>query len=185
MSDTRSIAELTRSIRRGDPEALTWLYRSRVDRMVAHARSRTHRDESFCLDAVQETFLRVIRSLPKLDSDAALDAWLLRTLDRCALDALRTEARRRRREAAHDRPTSTRPADSRGDSTASSDDGATLDDRVAALPTATRSLIEARFRFGWTLARIGSWVGLAPGAVDGRIARAIERLRKELDDEPT
>jgi len=178
MSDTRSIAELTRSIPRGDPEALTWLYRSRVDRLMAHVRARTRRDENFCLDAVQETFLRVIRMLPPLDTEAALDAWLLRTLDRCALDALRGEARRRRRETG-------RASEPSASSSSARIDEAALGRRLAALPSTTQQLLEARYRFGWTLARIGAWVGLAPGAVDGRITRAIERLRKELDDEPT
>jgi hypothetical protein len=34
-----------------------------------------------------------------------------------------------------------------------------------------------RHRLGWTLERIGAVVGLAPGAVDGRLRRIIGRLR--------
>lgn len=176
----RPVGELTKAIAAGSGEALTWLYRSRFDTLVAFARTRTRRDEAFCLDLVQETFLRVIRSLPTLDSEAQLDAWLLRTLERCAIDALRREQRRRRREDA----AGARNPDGRGGSAhGRGEEPAGLRERLSLLPSATRDLLEARFRFGWTLSRIGATIGLAPGAVDGRISRALDRLRAELDDD--
>lgn len=171
----RSIGELTSAIAAGSGEALTWLYRSRFDRLVCFARARTRRDEGFCLDVVQETFLRVIRSLPALDTEAQLDAWLLRTLERCALDALRRERRRRRREGDQ--------RDAASQSSSSALDSIRVIERLSSLPAATRDLLEARFRFGWTLSRIGAAMGLAPGAVDGRVSRALDRLRMELDDD--
>lgn len=177
MPPERSIRELTRAVASGDGAALAWLYQSRFDRLHALARRRTGRDEAFCLDVVQETFLRVIRSLPTIAEEPQLDAWLGRTLERCALDALRAERRRRRREVKSEGARGERD----GTIGAAAGDGAAA--RLAALPAATRDLLEARYRFGWTLGRIGELVGLAPGAVDGRISRALDRLRKELDDE--
>jgi len=43
-----------------------------------------------------------------------------------------------------------------------------------------------RYRFGMTLSAIGERMGIAPGAVDGRIRRTLESLRdrgKDGDDE--
>jgi RNA polymerase sigma-70 factor (ECF subfamily) len=179
-----AIRTLTRAIRAGDGAALEQLYRARFDRLHAAARSRTRRDEAFCLDLVQEVFLRVIRALPVLDSEAQLDAWLVRTLDRCAIDALRRECRMRRRERAHGAARASAAEGPGGGSLLSrAPDAGALLDRVSALPAAAKSLLEQRFRFGWTLQHIGLAAGLAPGAVDGRIARALDRLRKELDDD--
>ena len=178
----RPVGELTRAIAAGSGEALTWLYRSRFDALVAFARTRTRRDEAFCLDLVQETFLRVIRGLPALDTEAQLDAWLLRTLERCAIDALRREQRRRRREDAA-KATETGPDPPGVRTHEQRADAVGVRERLSLLPSAVRDLLEARFRFGWTLARIGAAVGLAPGAVDGRISRALDRLRTELDDD--
>jgi len=179
-----SVRARTRAIRDGDGAALEELYKARFDRLFATARSRTRRDEAFCLDLVQEVFLRVIRALPVLDSEAQLDAWLLRTLDRCAVDALRRELRLRRREQVHceGRAISAEQAGVVSPAENPFPELGAILDRMAALPAATRSLVEERFRFGWTLQRIAAAVGVAPGAVDRRIARALQRLRRELDD---
>lgn len=173
------IRALTAAIRAGDPAALERLYRDRFDPLLAMARSRTGRDESFCLDVVQETFLRVIRKLPILADEAQLDAWLLRTLERCALDAFRRDIRRGRREAALEQP----PSEAAGAREARGEHPR-LSSVLSRLSPDEIDLLVGRFRFGWTLREIGASLGVAPGAVDGRITRLLERLRRDLVDDP-
>ena len=179
----RDLAALTAAVRAGDPAALEALYSARFGWVLAAARRRSGRDEGFCLDIVQETFLRVVRSLPVLEHDAQLDAWLAKSIDSCVRDAMRSQARRGAREPTHHRA-SKNAAPTCGDIAAIdvASDGLALAPQLAKLPPADLDLLTARYRFGWTLAKIGAALGLRTGAVDGRLSRVLARLRKELDD---
>ncbi|MEW6252584.1 MAG: sigma factor-like helix-turn-helix DNA-binding protein, partial [Planctomycetota bacterium] len=47
-------------------------------------------------------------------------------------------------------------------------------------------LIELRYVHGWTLARIGGLLGLSTGTIDGRLRRALQRIRASAQlSEPT
>ena len=54
-------APLTALIARGDERAFATFYELWFDRALALARSISRRDESFCLDVVQDCMLRVVR----------------------------------------------------------------------------------------------------------------------------
>lgn len=177
MPTPRPVDALTRAIRSGDGAALTELYESSFDELLRQARRFAGRDEAMALDLVQETFLRVIRSLPVLEAQPQLDAWLRRTLERCALDRLKREARRAQRERRHAaREAVAEVSTERGRAN-------TLEERLAALAPHELDLLAGRFRFGWTLSRIGESLGMRSGAVDGRIQRLLGKLRLEVDDE--
>ncbi len=51
----------------------------------------------------------------------------------------------------------------------------------AEIDAETRDLLVHRFALGRTLSQIGGLFGLAPGAVDGRITRALRTLRRRAD----
>ncbi len=168
-----SVKEQTSAIASGDTEAFAHLFRERFDDMFAEARRATGRDESFCLDVVQDAMLRVTRSMKAMDTDKRLRAWLRVVVQSCAYDRLRSEARRRRRELAT-------VADKRADPTDTD-----LDERLewlrgelAAMDTHQAHLLLMRYRLGWTLERMGQALGLKPGAVDGRVRRAVSALRR-------
>lgn len=165
------IAALTAAIAAGDGEAFAGFYRAWFDRAHAMARRSTGRDESFCLDVVQDAMLRVVRRLPPLPNEAALAAWLARTIERCALDRLRAEERRRRHER---RPVTTPESDSAPDLR----DAAWA--RVNDLSPEQQELLAARYARDWTLARIGAALGLSTGAVDGRLNRILSALRRSI-----
>lgn len=74
-------------------------YEATFDNALADARRLTGRDEAFCLDAVQEAYLRAARSLPAMDSWPACRAWLKRAIASSAIDRIRADAARSRREA--------------------------------------------------------------------------------------
>ena len=172
-----SVRELTAAIASGDPEAFARLYRRRFDELYAEARRVTGRDESFCLDIVQDAMIRTIRSMKPLDTEEHLRGWLRAVVQSCAYDRLRKEARRRRWEqaAAHARRAAPR------------NDG--LDEKLewlrrelAALEGPQARLLTMRYRLGWTLQRIGNALGLKPGAVDGRLGRLVATLRRRAQE---
>lgn len=184
-----SIRQLCERIASGDAEAFSRFYREWFDDLLAQARRATRRDESFCLDVVQEAMMRVIRSMPVLDSPAALDRWLGAVVRSCAYDRLRREIRRAARETvvaaqsapgAAPRTEGEPPSHTEGDASRrheAAEQLAWLRGELASLEPDLQSLIHWRYRLGWTLERIGAAVGLKPGAVDGRLRRAASRLR--------
>ncbi|MCP4590694.1 MAG: RNA polymerase sigma factor [bacterium] len=172
-----SVTELTAAVASGDTEAFARFYRGRFDEMYGVARRTTGRDESFCLDVVQDALMRVIRSMKPMDTETHLRAWLRAVVSSCAYDRLRSEARRRRWEQA---AAELRPVES-------PDDGleerlAWLQDELEHLDAPQARLMMMRYRLGWTLQRIGDAVGLKPGAVDGRVGRVLAALRRRAKE---
>lgn len=89
---------LASRIAKGDHASLDALYARWFDRGVALVRRLTGRDEAFCMDVVQEAFLRVVRKPPSGLEDESLDRWMIKTLRSAAVDLIRGESRRRERE---------------------------------------------------------------------------------------
>jgi RNA polymerase sigma factor (sigma-70 family) len=169
-----STRQLTGAIASGDTETFARFYRRWIDRMYAEARRVTGRDESFCLDVVHDAMIRVMESIRPMENEAALWGWLRLVVRSCAFDRLRRQARRRRREQAA------------GAAAVSRDD---LEDRLtwlrrelAQLGERETALLTMRHRFGWTLRQIASAAGLKPGAVDGRLRRALAALRRRAEE---
>lgn len=181
------VRSLTEAIASGNTEAFATFYRAWFDTMYAQARNASGRDESFCLDVVQDAMLRVIKSVPAMESADDLRRWLRVVVQSCAYDRFREEARRKAREQ--------RAVAMRGSNNSSAEVGAAEDtvDRIRWLEHELQTLNDRdvqllfmRHRFGWTLKRIGQTLGLKPGAVDGRIRRVLGKLRrraKEQSDE--
>ena len=168
-----SVRELTAAIASGDTEAFARLFRERFDEMYAEARRATGRDESFCLDVVQDAMLRVIRSMKAMDTEQRLRAWLRVVVQSCAYDRLRAEVRRQHREHA----VAQQHLPHRPDSELA-ERLEWLRGQLAAPDDPQAHLLLMRYRLGWTLQRIGNMLGLKPGAVDGRIGRAVSALRR-------
>jgi RNA polymerase sigma-70 factor (ECF subfamily) len=169
-------AHLTARIARGDEAAFAEFYELWFDRLYAMIRATTRRDESFCLDLVQDCMLRVVRSLPALADDRAVTAWMGRLAFTTALDRLRAESRQRQRE--------TEAFRRRGDAVSPPAEAALeqerldwLEAQLRELPEAERSLILGRFGEGKTLAAVGAASGLSGHAAHGRISRTLARLR--------
>ena len=166
------IAGLTQGVARGDANALERFYERYFDWTYGEARRVTKRDESFCLDVVQDVMMRVIRRLPRMETEGEVRGWLGRTVGSCAVDRIRKETRRAKREAARGVTAGTDGVDWKREL-------AWVEERVAGMDRRDADLVLRRFRFGWTLARIGAVMGLKPGAVDGRLGRLVAKLRRE------
>ncbi|MCC7388201.1 MAG: sigma-70 family RNA polymerase sigma factor [Phycisphaerales bacterium] len=163
---------LTHAIARGDTRAFGVLYQRWFDIAYTTARRLTGRDEAFCLDVVQDTMLKLARRVPRLDTEAALAAWLGRVTHRTALDRLRTERRRTARERS--RETSRPATDAK---TELEHQIRRLRAQLRALPTEDQSLLAARFARERTLAQAGEDHGLTGDAAHGRIRRALHALK--------
>lgn len=96
LPDARAI---TVRFARGDQDAFAVFYEATFDDALADARRLTGRDESFCLDAVQDAYLRAAKRLPEMDSWPACRAWLRTAIASSAIDRIRSDTARARREA--------------------------------------------------------------------------------------
>ena len=169
-------AALTRAAARGDTAAFGTIYERWFDRALSAAHRLTGRDESFCLDVVQDAMLRAARRLPALPHEAALGAWLCRAVHRAALDRLRAEKRRAARErssAGQVHPTPGRPPE------ALDEDIAWLRAQLRELPPDDGWMLGARFGQNRTLAQVGASLGLTGDAAHGRIRRALQRVARK------
>src|SRR5512140_2716348 len=83
---------------RGDEPAIESFYRRYFDLLYRHARQVSRRDESFCLDIVQEALLRIVRTIRPVATEPQLVGWLKLVVKSVAYDLLRGERRRHKRE---------------------------------------------------------------------------------------
>ena len=163
---------LTRGVAAGDPRAVAVLYESRFE-MVLGVAMRAGFDEQRALDVVQDAFLKAVRGMPVIGTDAALDAWLRRVALHAALDHLRAQRRRAAREAAHAGPGAS-GHDERIDA---------VRQELSGLSGAAVELLQLRYQAGLTLDAIARRVGSTTGAVDGRLRRAVSALRVRMKED--
>jgi RNA polymerase sigma factor (sigma-70 family) len=166
----RSILDLARAAAAGDERAIGRLYEQRFSQVFHAARTATGRDEHFCLDVVQETFLRILRAGPALkrlnDADH-VERWLVRIAQSAALDLLRSERRRARRERLAAGSAQTRTLDEAIEH---------LNEQLSRLSPDDRTLLRLRST-GLTLGAIAEAVGTSIGAVHGRLRRLASGIR--------
>src|SRR5262245_18004966 len=87
------VGALTSAVSRGDTAAFGVLYEAWYERVYGLARALTRRDESFCLDVVQEVMLRAARSLKPAGTEAQLGGWFAKVTASVCVDAVRRETR--------------------------------------------------------------------------------------------
>lgn len=170
------MAALCEAVASGDADAFETLYVERFPMVLACARACTRRDESFCLDIVQDVMMRTAAKLPRLTGEPALCAWLTRTTVCASLDALRTERRRAKRE--------------RGRVVSQASGSTQADDRIGAeeelhqllgqLSHMDHVLLISAVVAGSTLRQAALAAGLNENAANGRFRRLVQRLRASL-----
>jgi RNA polymerase sigma factor (sigma-70 family) len=177
-----SVEKLTAAMATGDSRAVEEFYRKYFQLIFRTAQKTTGRDESFCLDVVQDVVVRVIRTVRRVDTEARLFAWLRLVVQTTALDLMKSESRRRRREMAVAVVVG-------AEAEAANDDDrlAWLARQIARLDPEIVGMIEMRFHKRWTLGRMAQAMGLSVGTVDGRLRRALRQMRvlaeSEFDDD--
>jgi RNA polymerase sigma factor (sigma-70 family) len=170
--------KLTAALSAGDEEAVETFYRRYFDWMYAQARRATRRDESFCLDVVQDAVLRVMRNVKPVAGEARFRAWLKLVVQTVALDRLRSDRRRKRHEltAATGRASCSSGRDN-------DEEQEWLRREIVKLDPKIVQLVELRFQHRLTLARMSEILGLSIGTIDGRLRKALAALRDRATEE--
>ncbi len=166
--------ELTTALAAGDEEAVETFHQRYFDWLYAQARRATRRDESFCLDIVQDAMLRIIRTVHTVADEARFRAWLRLVVQTTAWDRLRSERRRQQREMA---AVVARDRDVR-DEVADEEQIEWLKDQIRRFDPQLAAMIELRYQKRWTLSKIGQFFGLSIGTVDWRLRKALNELRQ-------
>lgn len=169
-------APLAPRLSRSDPDAIETFYSRSFTTALAVARRASRRDESFCLDAVHEAMLRLLKGVAPTLSDEQLDLYLKRCVITSCIDALRAERRRARRDRVHSEAHSPAPPPAHDDHINE------LRKALRALDHLDQDLIASRFARDHTLDRAGEPHGLTGAAAHGRVRRALARLRTILQD---
>jgi RNA polymerase sigma factor (sigma-70 family) len=174
--------QLTAAMSRGDRRAVAAFYERYFDLLVRCARGATRLArradaEDLCLDVVHDAVLRVVRTVrPVTGGEGQLVAWLNVVVKSAAYDRLRQEQRRAHREQKHVGPAAAESAHV-GNGAELAEQLAWLRDELGQLDPKLVELIELRYSHGWTLPAIAERLGLSAGTVDGRIRRALAKMR--------
>jgi RNA polymerase sigma factor (sigma-70 family) len=169
---------LTSAIASGDTKAFALFYEQWFQTMYVQARAATGRDESFCLDVVQEAMLRVVKKMRPIDDEAGLRRWLRRVIRSCAVDQIRRDVRRARREIRDERPAQAGPSHA----VETAEMVAWMGSQITVLDETSARLIHLRHCAGWSLPRISRAVGMPVGTVHRRLIRAMAQLRRSAQE---
>ena len=153
---------------RRDGPALESFVRATQDdvwRLCAHLGDRERAD-----DLTQETYVRVLRSLPMFRGDASVRSWLFSIVRRVVADDIAARQRRRRHHSDVDHETA--PASASPDHQGS----VTLAHLLAALDPDRRAAFVITQLLGYSYAEAAETCGVPIGTIRSRVARARESL---------
>ena len=131
-------------------------------------------------DIAQEAFVKAHRSLPKLADPAMVRPWMLRIVANEAKNHLRGRDRRRQRDARYGSWVVAAPPDPEV-SALDADTARELGVALGRLAARDRQVLGYRYFAGMSEAETARAVGVAVGTVKSRTARALDRLRIEME----
>jgi len=179
-----SEAALVERARRGDPAAYEALVRAHQD-IAFRTACLVAGSPGDAEEAAQEAFMKAWRALPRFRAGAPFRPWLL------AIVA--NEARNRRRAAGRRAGLALRVAAERssGDAAPSPEaallaggERAALLGALVALDERDQAVIACRYLLDLSERETAEVLGCRPGTVKSRLARALERMRAELEPRP-
>lgn len=154
------------------------LYQRHADRVFGFLLKLTG-NRTAAEDALQETFLRVYKSLDRFDSKRNLSSWLLQIARYVAIDAFRVEKKVKRLEegAARDNREVQRSDEAKAES---NERQAVVQDVMASLSIEDRSLLLLRHYQGMTFKAIGQAVDCSSRTAQNRVEAAARRFQAAL-----
>lgn len=169
-------ALLRRYVDTGSDDAFAALVQSYLPLVYGAALRKVGGDTHLAQDVAQLAFVALAREAPRLRQHPDLAGWLFTSTRFLAANAVRTERRRRAREALvmaelleDDLPVG-------GNARMQ----AMLDDVLMELQQLDRQILILRFYRGLRLAEIGAQINSTENAVQKRVERALERLRERF-----
>ena len=170
------VTELALKAGRGDKGALTEFISETQDdvwRFLAHLAGREQAD-----DLVQETYLRVLGSLPRFAGRSSARTWLLTLARRVWIDAVRHDmARPRKSITEYDDAAARQPSHDNPNTWSEVIDARSLLD---ALPAERREAIVLTQVLGYTYEEAARITGVRVGTIRSRVARARRDLIEGL-----
>ena len=131
-------------------------------------------------DIAQEAFVKAHRSLPKLTDPTMVRSWVLRIVANEAKNHLRSRDRSRRRDDRYGSWVLAAMPDPEA-SALSSDDARNLSLALGRIAARDRQVLAYRYFAGLSEVETAVAVGVPVGTVKSRTARALTRLRTELE----
>ena len=180
-SDQKSDREIVEQVLAGDRECFRLLV-ERHQGLVFRQIRRLIRDADQVEDLAQESFVKAYTRLDRYDPRWAFTTWLGTISTRTALNAIRSEARRRKTEPA-ELYRHTRPAGAFDDPREQLSRRQWLEAlgrEVAKLSEKMRLVFGLRHEEGHSIKEIASVTGLSASAVKVTLHRARRRLREQL-----
>lgn len=177
-SSDRALVESCLQAGRKYDEAFQSLYTRYSDRVFGFLLKLTG-NRSAAEDALQETFLRVYKSLDRFDARRDLMAWLLQIARYVAIDAFRVEQKVKRLEERTARDRSEVPVTD-GSPVESKERQAMVNEVLDALSPDDRSLMLLRHFQGLTFREIGEVIDCSARTAQNRVEAAARRFQAEL-----
>jgi len=128
-------------------------------------------DPSLAEDAVQETFLRVVRGRRKYCPTKPFSSWFYAICRNVCTDMLRRQARQAKLVAT--------AADCRPPASRAPWEGLDVPDLLAKLPHGDRTVLTLRIVHGFSFRDVAAAVGISEEAAKKRAQRALRRLRED------
>ena len=172
--------ELVITYQAGDDEAFAELVRKYRPKLLSHARHRLSCAES-AEDAVQETFVRALRAMPRFNGNYMVGPWLHRILANVCID----EGNRRRRETEKTERAAVNDPALQPTSSIEAELGLDLDfsdvtDAVEDLSPPYREALQMRFVDELPYDEIAQAAGVSEDNARARVSRARSALRSAL-----
>lgn len=183
MRERPATAALVPRIVAGDGAAFAAFYEAWFEPAFALARTIGRRDESFCLDVVQDAMGKIAAgAMPALAGEDAVAAWMSKAVWSATVDRLRAEQRRARRERTVATARAERDDGEPWRALLAGERDGWLQAQLAALSAGERALLLDRFGGERTLSGVGERFGISGDAAHGRIRRILSRLRKAAEE---
>jgi RNA polymerase sigma-70 factor (ECF subfamily) len=179
IAEREHLPEFVASAAAGDEVAFARIVAAHHDDMVRVAFLVTCEVE-LAHDAVQSAWPIAWRRLASLRDPDRLRPWLVSIAANEARQLLRQRRRRRVTEITVETWSDTAVPSTRVDDRARELD---LLNALRRLPPEDRAVVAMRYDLGLSSSEIGHAMGLSPTGVRSRLARALERLRKDLGDD--
>ncbi len=175
-----SDAELVEAILHSDEAALAEAYKRHAHASRALAR-RLAREPALAEEVVQEVFVRLWRQADRFEpSRGSLRSYLLANTHGRALDVVRSEAARRRREE-RDAKMQSEPAYDLEREVMERTTATQVRDALATLPDVEREAVELAYLQGHPYRKVAELLGAPEGTVKSRIRSGLSRMRKAME----
>ncbi|MHC4387150.1 MAG: RNA polymerase sigma factor [Planctomycetota bacterium] len=166
----KEISLLHRFAKKGDAEAFSEIVRQHAG-LVYGASLRVLEDKTRAADVVQETFFQLYKDAGRITG--SLPIWLHRVATRKAIDVVRKDSRRKRREAKY-------AADRHREAQTWEDVSGYIDEGLDELDNETREILIRHFFEGRPMADIANQMSVSQPTVSRRVDSGISKLRETL-----